>query len=216
MNKTSAVAVIILILLAVSGCTTPKNKYPVHKDITVTYFWVGEMATEDNHFIPNSMSAWDENWLEHYGGIDDPENRNWYYPAGFIPKENPFYFALPYNDLDKNGVRKANSDTVYWAHTTTSRADESILKNRWIKIIHGSKVAYAQWEDVGAFEEDDVTYVFGADRPKTPYNQNVGLDVSPAVKDYLGLGEIDKIDWQFVDEQDVPDGVWKQIITRQL
>lgn len=220
----------VLIVLAVSGCVTPdKNlsnnsdlnltnnseKYIVHKDITVTNFWVGEAATEDNQYIPNSMSAWDEQWLEHYGGIDDPNNRSGYYPAGFTPKENPFYFALPYNDLDENGSRKANIVAVYWANTSASDG-VSILKNRWIKITHGSKVAYAQWEDVGPFEEDDMTYVFGSDRPKTSYNQNVGLDVSPAVKDYLGLEDIDKVDWQFIEEQDVPQGVWKNIITKRV
>lgn len=32
------------------------------------------------------------------------------------------------------------------------------------------------------------------------------MDVSPAVRDYLGLSGIDKVDWQFVEFEDVPEG----------
>jgi hypothetical protein len=34
------------------------------------------------------------------------------------------------------------------------------------------------------------------------------LDVSPAVRDYLGLGDIDFCDWRFVDFTRVPLGPW--------
>jgi hypothetical protein len=184
----------------VSGYMDKTNQYPLHKDITVTFFWVGEKGTDENGYIPNDQSAWDTNWTEHYGGIDDPYNRKGFYPKNFIPKENPFYFALPYNDFDKNGRKKRQTD-------------ELICKNRWIRIIKGSKVAYAQWEDVGPFGEDDADYVFGNGRPKNNINNNAGLDVSPAVRDYLGLEDIDIVDWQFVDFKDVPKGTWKEIIT---
>jgi len=61
--------------------------------------------------------------------------------------------------------------------------------------------------------EDDKAYVFGTSQPQNTVNDNAGLDVSPAVRDYLGLNDIDKTDWQFVDEEDVPDGPWKEIVT---
>ena len=35
-----------------------------------------------------------------------------------------------------------------------------------------------------------------------------GLDVSPAVRDYLGLSGSDVCDWKFVDVYEVPDGPW--------
>jgi hypothetical protein len=35
------------------------------------------------------------------------------------------------------------------------------------------------------------------------------LDVSPAVRDYLGLQPTDVTDWQFVNTQDVPPGPWR-------
>ena len=41
------------------------------------------------------MSAWDQNWQENFGGYDDPDRRNGYLPAGFMPTLNPFYIALP-------------------------------------------------------------------------------------------------------------------------
>ncbi|APT75920.1 hypothetical protein LN42_05650 [Marinitoga sp. 1137] len=208
--------IIIIILILIScekGEKDMQNNYILHKDITVTIFWVGEDASEENGYITNTPSAWDEKWTEHYGGIDDPDNRNGYYPAGFIPKENPFYFALPYNDFDENGNRKKEAyEIIPWAKEKKWGNLESMCKNRWIKIIKGDKVAYAQWEDVGPFNEDDKEYVFGNSKPKNTINNYAGLDVSPAVRDYLNLKDIDKIDWQFVDEKDVPDGPWKEII----
>ncbi len=187
--------------------------YPVHRDITVTYFWVGEGASEDNLYISNSASAWNENWIGDFGGIDNPENRNGYIPANFVPNENSFYFALPYNDLDNNGERKENARKVYWFDERDWTEGESMLKNKWIRIIKDGREAYAQWEDVGPFGEDDVNYVFGDKSPKNLINENVGIDVSPAVRDYLNLDGIDKVDWQFVDFEDVPEGPWKERIT---
>jgi hypothetical protein len=35
------------------------------------------------------------------------------------------------------------------------------------------------------------------------------LDVSPAVRDYLGLAPTDVTDWQFVEVRDVPPGPWR-------
>jgi curved DNA-binding protein CbpA len=36
-----------------------------------------------------------------------------------------------------------------------------------------------------------------------------GLNVSPAVHDYLGLAPTDVTDWQFVEVRDVPPGPWR-------
>jgi hypothetical protein len=200
LEKQIQVCLLFLFITVLSGCEDKSDQYLLHKDITVTIFWIGEEGTDENGYIPNSQSAWDSNWKDHYGGIDDPYNRNGFYPKDFIPKENPFYFALPYNDFDENGNRKSSKN-------------ESIYKNKWIKIIKGHKIAYAQWEDVGPFEEDDFDYVFGESNPKNKIN-GAGLDVSPSVRDYLGLEDVDIVDWQFVDFKDVPKGSWTEIITR--
>lgn len=188
--------------------------YPIHQDITSTVFWVGEKATDDNNDISNSPSAWDEKWKKHYGGVDSSTKRSGFLPAKFCPKENPFYVALPYNDFGKNGKHKDEIfSLVPWTKGRNIPDNYSVLKNRWIKIVHNDKTAYAQWEDVGPFEEDDEAYVFGTATPKSRENKGAGIDVSPAVRDYLGLSDMDKVTWQFIDTENVPDGAWKKIIT---
>lgn len=191
------------------------EKYPLHQNITTTYFWIGESPGADNQYISNSASAWDDNWVDHYGGIDNPADRNQYLPSKFIPKENPFYFALPYNDFDDEGTRNQDAyDTVYWSGEKQWNDTESMVKNRWIEITKDNKTAYAQWEDAGPFVYNDSNYVFGNATPLNKLNHNAGLDVSPAVKDYLNLlhGK-NVVSWRFVDYDNIPDGPWKNIIT---
>ncbi len=193
-----------------------KFDYPIHTGITSTVFWIGEGKSDDNDEISNSRSVWDDKWKEHFGGRDNPTKRNGYYPADFIPKENPFYVALPYNDLQENGKHKEDlAQFVPWFKCSTVKPGQSVLKNRWIKITKDGKSAFAQWEDAGPFGEDDADYVFGKDtNPDNKANKRAGIDVSPAVRDYLNLKDIDNVDWQFVDFEQVPSGPWKKIITR--
>ncbi len=221
--------IILTSLLFIIGCsgfqednTNDNNPNPIqvpveieleHKDITVTVFWVGEEESTDNGYIHNIASAWDSTWMESFGGEDTPYDRNGYNPAGFRPNENPFYYALPYNDLYWSGKQKEDRDSdVPWA-TDKDDSRETICKNRWIKIAKNNKIAYAQWEDVGPFESDDVDYVFGSDEPLNNELAGAGLDVSPAVRDYLELNDVDSVSWEFIDEEDVPSGPWKDIIT---
>ncbi|WP_296925415.1 hypothetical protein [Thiohalocapsa sp.] len=190
------------------------SDYPVHRNIKTTVFWVGEKATNDNSHIPNSASSWDRNWKMHYGGYDDPNSRSGYRPKKFTPKENPFYFALPYDDLLEDGrPRQSAYDEVYWAEDEDWSERGSMLKNRWIQIKKGGRVAYAQWQDVGPYLSHDVNYVFGSARPKNKIGVGAGLDVSPAVRDYLKIDNVDTVDWRFVDDEDVPDGPWTKVIT---
>jgi hypothetical protein len=181
-----------------------------HLDIITTYFWVGEQAGSDNGGIANLASTWDGQWQAHYGGVDAPTPRNGYNPAGFTPKENPFYFALPYSDIDGNGRRKTSAVNCSFS---TRKASYSWCKNGWIAIRHNGKITYAQWEDAGPFGEDDTAYVFGGALPKNTKDTKAGLDVSPAVKDYLGLSDVDRADWVFIAPSAVPNGPWKAIIT---
>jgi hypothetical protein len=179
-----------------------------HSNIIATVFWVGEAANADNANISNAPSAWDDNWQGHFGGVDDPASRNGYNPAAFTPQENPFYFALPYNDYDANGNRKPSA-----GNCPNIGASLSWCKNAWIKITKGNITTYAQWEDVGPLEEDDTAYVFGAAAPKNTWGEQAGLDVSPAVRDYLNLGDSGTVSWGFVSAASVPAGPWKTIVT---
>lgn len=197
-------------LLAPVSAITAIPAYFTHTAIITTYFWVGEPGDRDNGNIANKASAWDDQWQSHYGGVDTPSPRSGYYPAAFTPKENPFYFALPYNDIDSGGQRKP---TGVNCPDSAEKSNFSWCKNSWIAIRSGGKVAYAQWEDVGPFGEDDESYVFGDSQPKNKRDSKAGLDVSPAVKDYLGLNDVSRTDWVFVRGQDVPAGPWRIKVT---
>ena len=181
-----------------------------YKSVTTTVFWVGEGADESNDFIPNDKSFWDSSWMEHYGGIDDPEDRCGYRPCSFVPKENPFYFALPYGDREEEGDQKSSVKLIPWFGRSQK---ESILKNVWIEIKYKDKTCYAQWQDVGPFETDDFEYVFGDAPPKNTFGVAAGLDISPAAWDCLGLRTNAAVQWRFVDEGKVPDGPWKEVVT---
>ncbi|QQS20007.1 hypothetical protein IPL85_00905 [Candidatus Saccharibacteria bacterium] len=184
---------------------------PEHRNIVATVFWVGEAADTDNDYIHNRSSTWQEDWQGHYGGADDPDNRCGYNPCSFVPKENPFYFALPFNDYQENGQPKPASvlQKIPW-YAGQPKEGTSLLKNRWVKITNGNKEVYAQWEDVGPFNEDDVDYVFGDNIPK---ERRAGIDLSPATAMYLGINGRGTVTWQFVDEAQVPTGLWKQVVT---
>jgi len=186
-------------------------RYAWNKEITTTVFWIGEQPTEENP-MPNQSSSWDEQWTEHYGGFDDPdpEARKGFVPAKFTPKQNPFYIALPYNDLASEGHKEEASTLIPWFKKEFTSKWKSVCKGRWIAIRKGSRVCYAQWEDAGPFTTTDAEYVFGGARPKANANDNAGLDVSPAVRDYLGLDGSDVTDWKFVEFENVPLGPWAE------
>lgn len=214
-KENNAEAAIISEVSVVPNSETPlESTYFTHENITSTVFWVGEEAGKDNKNISNIPSAWDDDWEKRFGGVDDPKKRNGYSPSGFIPKENPFYAALPYNDFGNDGKRKKEvSSLIPWADEKKWSDQESMCKNRWIKITRGKSSAYAQWQDVGPFKENDKDYVFGQAKPKSGTNNHAGIDVSPAVADFLKLNDIDSVNWQFIDEKEVPDGPWKKVIT---
>ena len=83
-----------------------------------------------------------------------------------------------------------------------------MCKGRWLEIRHGLKSCYAQWEDVGPFRTDSAGYVFGNERPSPNVNRGAGIDVSPGVRDYLGLRSLDAVDWRFVEQAEIPAGPW--------
>ncbi len=191
----------------------PAEKFPWRKNIVTTTFWIGEAPTQNNP-VPNHMSSWDEKWASNYGGTDTPDKtkrNSEYRPAAFKPGQNPFYIALPYNDLQRVGYKPEAAEKIPWfkeAMADKDRGHKSVLKGRWLAIRFGDKVAYAQWEDCGPFRTDHADYVFGTERPKPNLNKGAGLDVSPAVRDYLGMADTDVTDWKFVEFDEIPEGPW--------
>jgi hypothetical protein len=208
------------------------DPYPAHTNITATVFWIGEPlgsgSTENN-----AVSAYDDRWLKHYGGIDDPRyvRRFPYFPR-FAPRENPFYLDVPYDDfLDDGTPRPSRMRDVPWAgaesaHIAAAAAQRkpfSLMKNHWVKISHvrngAIRTCYGQVEDAGPYVYDDAGYVFGGDdsRPRSRRARNAGIDVSPALRDCLGFdglnNDSNRVTWQFVAQSELPAGPWRRVVT---
>ena len=211
MAKPSAVLLAVAILVTAS-CTSRGSDYSLHSDVTATVFWVGEPPTADNDQIANAASFWDGRWQVNFGGFDDPERRveGGRRPAAFEPRENAYYFALPYGEISADDTVKPNVDQVPWYAGQQLSRSRSILKNRWIAVTAGDRTAYAQWQDVGPFNEDDPAYVFG-DAP--PEEARAGIDLSPATAAAIGLDGRGQVSWRFVRAADVPAGPWTRVVT---
>lgn len=190
--------------------TSQSAEHPNHSNVTATVFWVGESESDDNDQIHNRASAWIDDWVGAYGGIDGEDDRCNYKPCAFTPQENPFYFALPYNDLDDSGNQKSSAKNIPWYNPNIAK-DQTQLRNYWIKVTSNGKTAYGQWGDVGPFGEEDFDYVFGNAKPQ---EKRAGLDLSPAMAEYLVIDGRGQADWTFVYAKDVPAGPWKEIVTR--
>lgn len=136
--------------------------------------------------------------------------------------------------------KKDNSACIPWYdewYNSDNRGKRSIVKGRWIKVKSTDNAGqygtgngnwvYAQWLDAGPYHYDDFDYVFKGQRPR---NENAnsggkspfaGIDLSPAVMFKMGFGNklagggINvKVDWQFVDESEVPkDGPWYRAVS---
>lgn len=180
-------------------------------NIITTVFWIGERA-DRNHPVSHVQSCWDPNWAENYGGFDtpDPKSRRNYIPISFIPQQNPFYCALPYNDVTDGQFKLEAHVVIPWFNRAYVEPGLSVCKDRWVAIRKQNRTCYAQWEDCGPVLTDCFRYVFENDRPtKDGEIESPGLEISPAVRDYLGLNSRDVTDWQFVEVRDVPPGPWR-------
>ena len=198
--------------------STPNVSYPWKKNITCTIFWIGELPTQNNP-TPNTKSSWDTNWVENFGGYDDPDPSSRianhatgdFRPRTFVPKLNPFYIALPYNDVVSHREHKPEASRVIpWFARYRPEPGKTVCKGRWVQIFRGGRYCFAQWEDCGPWETEDWNYVFGNKLPRTTQNGGAGIDLSPAIRDYLGLKSGDKVHWRFVESGQVPYGPWKR------
>lgn len=191
--------------------------YQWKQDIITTCFWVGENASVNNP-VSNHSSCWDLNWAANFGGYDtpDPDGRvrdgQDYRPKAFIPRLNPFYYALPYNDVTQGTTKPEARTWIPWFRTAFQREGQSVLRDRWIAIRNrrNGRICYGQWSDCGPFRTDHYQYVFGSERPKPNLNGGAGLDVSPSIRDYLGIAPTDVTDWRFVEAREVPPGPWRK------
>lgn len=200
--------------------------YPWRTYVTATIFWCGEQPTARNP-TPNCKSSWDQQWAANFGGYDDPapENRianhttGEFRPKGFVPKLNPFYIALPYNDvLNWKSHKPEASKVIPWFSRMNPAPGKTVLKGRWVQIFNNvnKRSCYAQWEDCGPWVTDDWAYVFGSKAPKTTQNGAAGIDLSPSIRDYLEVKSGAKVHWRFVEDSQVPYGPWKKYGNQQI
>ena len=184
--------------------------FPWKTNVVTTVFWVGEKQGAGKT-SPQHQSVWDKYWLKNFGGVDDPEPsaRHDYIPISFVPRQNPFYCALPYNDVERGQFKPEAPIVIPWFKQVHTEPGQSVCKDRWIAIRRGDRICYAQWEDCGPFRTDHFQYVFQNDRPTPNASHGAGLSVSPAVRDHLGLASTDVADWRLVEVSDVPPGPWR-------
>lgn len=180
------------------------------------------------------ISAYDGWWYERFGGCDgviedgvcqtEPRTaENGFFPTSMTPKQNPFYLDLPFDDVN-NDAAFAQRGRIPWADDpgyagNLENREFSYMKNRWVQLQYKGSTCYAQIQDAGPAEYDDVDYVFGDGNtvPKSTRFNGAGMDVSPAVVGCLGFTELNGtqtgVSWRFVDDVDVSDGPWKTIVT---
>ena len=238
-----AAAIILVVVVAAAGLSScarlatprPDTGYPWHTDIVATTFWVGEVF--DPHASDGSqrISTYDSDWLGSYGGCDGiadgddcrTEQRTAdsdYFPTRMVPRQNPFYLDLPFDDVNDDEGFATRGQVVPWANepafaSIVADRSASLMKNRWVVLRKDGRVCYGQIEDAGPGEYRDAAYVFGADdrRPANARYNGAGLDVSPALNGCLGFADLDgnrdRVDWAFVDAADVPAGPWRRIVT---
>jgi hypothetical protein len=236
-----AAALAAIVVTVISACTPaagpPATGYPWHTEITSTTFWVGEILDPNASDGSQVVSTYDIQWMAHYGGCDGvviagdcrTEARTaatGFAPQHMTPTQNPFYLDLPFDDVNNAAALAQRASVVPWAnapgyagHATDPTV--SLMKNRWVRLRRAGQICYGQIEDAGPGAYDDAGYVFGHDdqRPANTKFNGAGLDVSPALNGCLHFtdlnGQNDTLDWQFVDDADVPPGPWRTIITTQ-
>jgi hypothetical protein len=192
-----------------------QNTYPWRTGIITTEFWIGEGSTPVSS-TTNEDSAWDH-WRSSNSGSDspydrDPSDARGLAPASHAATVNPFYVALPFNDLAF--PEKAREWLPRgWYRRPRDGKQVSACKDRWVEIKNAQgRICYAQWEDVGPLGYEDADYVFGGASPVGLNNDRAGLDVSPDVAEYLHINDRNSVtSWRFVDDDKVSPGAWLKL-----
>jgi hypothetical protein len=182
------------------------HAYPWHNGILTTIFWIGNNLPDWSS--PGGSMPFDPN------GPAEVSSATGYGPAGGVLKINPFYVALPFNDLKFPDLARQWMPVGWNPRPKSNGEPVSACQGRWIEMKSASgRICFAQWEDVGPLWTDDAAYVFGSESPRQGKS---GLDVSPAVAKYLGMDGHALLSWRFVDDKDVLPGVWLRYDEQQI
>jgi hypothetical protein len=204
--------------------TTATRTYPLHRAVPASVFRIGAVVPREGVDGQSLQSGWDRDWARHYGGCDgfgpvglwcasdltDRTGPDWF-PVGMVPKENPYYVGLPYNDLldiSGRGAIPWARDPGYAEHLGDERF--SLVKNRWVQVTGPAGTCSGQVEDTGL--GTDPGYVLGAAAPqRTP-----AINLSPALAGCVGITDasaVTAVDWAFVDRP--APGPWTVVVTRR-
>jgi hypothetical protein len=202
------------------GCSPPPAPHFIFIDFprnvpTHTYPWKTGIAT--NVFVLGDVSSaerWDTHWVRDNGGNDTVYEMSGYGSMSHASTLNPFYVALPFNDLaHPEAARKwlpAGWTSAAKPDSGNSGKPVSSCQDRWIEIKNQEgRVCFAQWEAAAPAPADDAPYVFGENVAVQP-REKIGLRISPAVAKYLGVDPESGCltSWRFVDDAAVQPGMW--------
>lgn len=169
-------------------------------DIVPTVFWINQVPASGWGLSFGSWPSWQ--------GVDGVDARSKLRRSvSPSPLLNSFYVALPFNDLCFPDLARKWMPAGWYKAPVPGQKVASCCKDRWVEIKNGQgRLCFAQWKDVGPLRFDDAEYVFGPKRPAS----KAGLDVSPAVAQYLGIDRhgAAHVAWRFVDAADVRPGRW--------
>jgi hypothetical protein len=174
--------------------------YPWKANIITTVFSIGESR--------KNARGWNPHWTRDNGGLDNADKMSGYASSRHASTLNPFYVALPFNDL-AYPKQAALWIPAGWRKPSQNGKPVSACQGRWVEMKNrDGRTCFAQWEDVGPLRTDHAEYVFGSEGPDTP--NRAGLNVSPAVALYLGIDRHGSgiTSWRFVDDDDVMPGLW--------
>ena len=173
-------------------------------------FWVGEEQSAGKT-SPQHQSVWDKDWLKNFGGVDTPESaaRHDYIPVSFVPGQNPFYCALPYNDVEHGQFKPEAPTVIPWFKQDIRSRVNLCARIAGSPYARGIESATRNGKIAARFAPTISTDVFQNERPTQNASHDAGLSVSPAVRDHLGLAPAEVTDWRFVEVSDVPPGPWR-------
>ncbi len=132
----------------------------MEKEFVTTLFWIGKSMKKAHgtRLGQPPTEGLTEPKKEFFAGNQTRQR--------FVPRQNPFYVALPYNDLIRNQFRPEAPLVIPWFQQTYTGPGVSVCRHRWVAIRKGDRTCYAQWEDCGPYREDHFQYVFQDERPK--------------------------------------------------
>ena len=111
----------------------------------------------------------------------------------------------------EGSIRRRRHGSSRWFRREYAGKGQSVCKGRWVQIVYNKRSCFAQWEDCGPFTTEDWPYVFGDKPPVNTQNKGAGIDISPAVRDYLGItGGTAIVHWRFVEFYRIPRGPWSK------